>query len=158
MAFIEPCFGIGHNLSLICQMTSEDIKHQLIIYCLIKVNLRLFLTSCVFWTRLTFAATEWRSLMRAASACCTMAPSWSKTPKMMTKESTSALLATLLVKPTLVRWSSDTLGSEVSQCHFGWYVFCVTSLILFCSLECMGKTLVVFWLQFWKMGEFQVSV
>ena len=31
MAFIEPCFGIGHNLSLICQMTSEDIKHQLII-------------------------------------------------------------------------------------------------------------------------------
>ena len=25
----EPCFGIGHNLSLICQMTSEDIKHQL---------------------------------------------------------------------------------------------------------------------------------
>ena len=31
MAFIEPCFGIGHNLSLICQMTSEHIKHQLII-------------------------------------------------------------------------------------------------------------------------------
>ena len=30
--FIEPCFGIGHNLSLICQMTSEDIKHQLIIF------------------------------------------------------------------------------------------------------------------------------
>ena len=29
--FIEPCFGIGHSLSLICQMTSEDIKHQLII-------------------------------------------------------------------------------------------------------------------------------
>ena len=27
MDFIEPCFGIGHNLSLICQMTSEDIKH-----------------------------------------------------------------------------------------------------------------------------------
>ena len=26
---IEPCFGIGHNLSLICQITSEDIKHQL---------------------------------------------------------------------------------------------------------------------------------
>ena len=31
VACIEPCFGIGHNLSLICQMTSEDIKHQLII-------------------------------------------------------------------------------------------------------------------------------
>ena len=31
VAFIELCFGIGHNLSLICQMTSEDIKHQLII-------------------------------------------------------------------------------------------------------------------------------
>ena len=30
MDFIAPCFGIGHNLSLICQMTSEDIKHQLI--------------------------------------------------------------------------------------------------------------------------------
>ena len=30
MDFIKPCFGIGHNLSLICQMTSEDIKHQLI--------------------------------------------------------------------------------------------------------------------------------
>ena len=26
---IEPCFGIGHNLSLMCQMTSKDIKHQL---------------------------------------------------------------------------------------------------------------------------------
>ena len=26
MDFIEPCFGIGHNLSLICQMTSEDIE------------------------------------------------------------------------------------------------------------------------------------
>ena len=25
---IEPCFGIGHSLSLICQMTSEDIKHH----------------------------------------------------------------------------------------------------------------------------------
>ena len=28
--FIEPCFGIGHNLSLICQLTSEDIKHHFI--------------------------------------------------------------------------------------------------------------------------------
>ena len=27
----EPCFGIGHNLSLICHLTSEDINHQLII-------------------------------------------------------------------------------------------------------------------------------
>ena len=26
--FFNP--GIGHNLSLICQLTSEDIKHQLI--------------------------------------------------------------------------------------------------------------------------------
>ena len=25
---IEPCFGIGHNLSLICQLTSEDIKQH----------------------------------------------------------------------------------------------------------------------------------
>ena len=24
----EPCFGIGHNLSLICQLTSEDIKQH----------------------------------------------------------------------------------------------------------------------------------
>ena len=30
-SMLRPCFGIGHNLSLICQMTSEDIKHQLII-------------------------------------------------------------------------------------------------------------------------------
>ena len=37
MAFIEPCFGIGHNLSLICQMTSEDIKHQLIIIMRVEV-------------------------------------------------------------------------------------------------------------------------
>ena len=28
---IEPCFGIGHNVSLICQLTSEDIKHHFII-------------------------------------------------------------------------------------------------------------------------------
>ena len=28
---IEPCFGIGHNLSLIYQLTSEDIKHHFII-------------------------------------------------------------------------------------------------------------------------------
>ena len=34
--FIEPCFSIGHNLSLICQMTSEDIKHQLIIIIIIR--------------------------------------------------------------------------------------------------------------------------
>ena len=26
--FIEPCFGIGHNLSLICQLTSEDTKQH----------------------------------------------------------------------------------------------------------------------------------
>ena len=40
MAFIEPCFGIGHNLSLICQMTSEDIKHQLIIIIIIRNHSR----------------------------------------------------------------------------------------------------------------------
>ena len=38
MDFIEPCFGIGHNLSLICQMTSEDIKHQLIIIIAASLN------------------------------------------------------------------------------------------------------------------------
>ena len=38
MAFIEPCLGIGHNLSLICQMTSEDIKHQLIIITSLKAG------------------------------------------------------------------------------------------------------------------------
>ena len=27
---IEPCFSIGHNLSLICQLTSEDIKQHFI--------------------------------------------------------------------------------------------------------------------------------
>ena len=38
MDFTEPCFGIGHNLSLICQMTSEDIKHQLIIIIIIIIR------------------------------------------------------------------------------------------------------------------------
>ena len=28
---IEPCFGIGHSLSLICQSTSEDMKLYIII-------------------------------------------------------------------------------------------------------------------------------
>ena len=28
---VEPCFGIGHSLSLICQPTSEDIKHHFIV-------------------------------------------------------------------------------------------------------------------------------
>ena len=28
---IEPCLGIGHSLSLICQLTSEDIKHHFIV-------------------------------------------------------------------------------------------------------------------------------
>ena len=44
MDFIEPCFGIGHNLSLICQMTSEDIKHQLII---IIISLQSGVCMCV---------------------------------------------------------------------------------------------------------------
>ena len=30
MVYTEPCFGIGHNLSLICHLTSEDIKHHFI--------------------------------------------------------------------------------------------------------------------------------
>ena len=29
--YFEPCFGIGDNLSLMCQLTSEDIKHELVI-------------------------------------------------------------------------------------------------------------------------------
>ena len=33
---LNRAFGIGHNLSLICQMTSEDIKHQLIIIINVK--------------------------------------------------------------------------------------------------------------------------
>ena len=39
--YTEPCFGIGHSLSLICQLTSEDIKHHFII------NVRTELRSCV---------------------------------------------------------------------------------------------------------------
>ena len=31
-SYTEPCFGIGHILSLICQLTSEDIKHHFIIW------------------------------------------------------------------------------------------------------------------------------
>ena len=51
VAFIELCFGIGHNLSLICQMTSEDIKHQLIIiilyvYCLSYMQSLFFFCVC----------------------------------------------------------------------------------------------------------------
>ena len=42
MDFIEPCFGIGHNLSLICQMTSEDVKHQLIIIIIINWEINEF--------------------------------------------------------------------------------------------------------------------
>ena len=30
-SYIEPCFGIGHSLFLLCQLTSEDIKHHFII-------------------------------------------------------------------------------------------------------------------------------
>ena len=30
--YIEPCFGIGLSLSLICQLISEDIKHYLPTY------------------------------------------------------------------------------------------------------------------------------
>ena len=52
MDFIEPCFGIGHNLSLICQMTSEDIKHQLIIII------------CAVCARTTRAILVWCSLQR----------------------------------------------------------------------------------------------
>ena len=43
--------GIGHNLSLICQMTSEDIKHQLII--IINLNADTALTLPLFWRRST---------------------------------------------------------------------------------------------------------
>ena len=62
VAFIEPCFGIGHNLSLICQMTSEDIKHQLIIAgasrtslwvvgtCKIKIDLGALYEICILTT------------------------------------------------------------------------------------------------------------
>ena len=31
LGIIEPCFGIGLSLFLICQLTSEDIKHHFII-------------------------------------------------------------------------------------------------------------------------------
>ena len=32
-AIIEPCFGIGLSLSLICQLTSEDIKQHYLLRC-----------------------------------------------------------------------------------------------------------------------------
>ena len=41
--YIEPCFGIGHSLCLICQLTSEDIKHHFIIIASVDVKF----TSCV---------------------------------------------------------------------------------------------------------------
>ena len=53
MDFIEPCFGIGHNLSLICQMTSEDIKHQLIIIIILFVFALIILSVMIDWANKT---------------------------------------------------------------------------------------------------------
>ena len=36
MDFIEPCFGIGHNLSLICQMTSDHHQCVCMVQCCFK--------------------------------------------------------------------------------------------------------------------------
>ena len=38
---IESCLRIGHNLSLICQPTSEDIKLRIIIMLFSRMNSRL---------------------------------------------------------------------------------------------------------------------
>ena len=35
------CFGIGHNLSLICQLTSEDIKYHFIIIIIIEITVEM---------------------------------------------------------------------------------------------------------------------
>ena len=55
---IEPCFSIGHNLSLICLMTSEDIKHQLII---------IIFTICDSWCTLScdFVLHNWWNIQMA---------------------------------------------------------------------------------------------
>ena len=65
MAFIEPCFGIGHNLSLICQMTSEDIKHQLII---------------IIWVSTTFSTICWKFLVGQHKFCLPPQPSADRSP------------------------------------------------------------------------------
>ena len=58
MDFIEPCFGIGHNLSLICQMTSEDIKHQLIIIIKSFPSLISLMVSVTLSTMFTYLLTS----------------------------------------------------------------------------------------------------
>ena len=103
MAFIEPCFGIGHNLSLICQMTSEDIKHQLIIsylksgflpmthpFCIGASTRGTAETGALLWcqtaviilyrlgTKLCHIGTaliDWRTFFCLFACCCFFAPS-----------------------------------------------------------------------------------
>ena len=74
MAFTEPCFGIGHNLSLICQMTSEDIKQQLIITSL-SLSGTFSLTASVWYKLIdtdgtTSISRELAPLPKAVSAPC----------------------------------------------------------------------------------------
>ena len=69
MDFIEPCFGIGHNLSLICQMTSEDIKHQLIIIIFTHNYIHVFW----FWQS-EYAGIQISTKIKSAPANC---PPWS---------------------------------------------------------------------------------
>ena len=45
LILIEPCFGTGLSLSLICQLTSEDIKHHFIIIIII-INILILIEPC----------------------------------------------------------------------------------------------------------------
>ena len=71
-ALVTPCFGIGHNLSLICQLTSEDIKHQLIIItaffgCKKTDNKKQkpgFLLQCQYWKWTALAGYQFTELMK----------------------------------------------------------------------------------------------
>ena len=74
MAFIEPCFGIGHNLSLICQMTSEDIKHQLITVCYSFRHVTLSYSSWGDPVRLTGRENPWPKLQCVTPSYVQRAP------------------------------------------------------------------------------------
>ena len=60
----EPCFGIGHNLSLICQTTSEDMKLYFIIINVTSVYVTQFISailgSCLSICEVIFFSCFWK--------------------------------------------------------------------------------------------------
>ena len=117
MDFIEPCFGIGHNLSLICQMTSEDIKQQLITSLIAIIHTRARTAAnrdtpstdaCVVWlVMVSIAVVRRPSNVRARTHTHTY--TYTQTQIHTHNEHTRACTlqpATLLL-PSIVRWVND---------------------------------------------------